>query len=705
MTAPSLPSDLLRIYSRELEGRQDTQGILGYVDEALESLLRRKGDVQFLGAVKAAVADGVAGRWIEDQRRLALDALALVLAKRPVIAQAWHTLEPGQGSPPSPRRASDFTPSTLVAAVNGLPKSPPRPEVTAAAEELLERYFVGALADMTQVIEMLGSATPEAPDARHLLAVLNQGLERQDNEDAIIAFVGQVLELSLRRKGDAEFLIAVRSALVSGLGGRSLGGQRALAREVFALVLAKRPEVAAAWKTLQGNSDACAAGRRFTDNAVAVVAETEDAPSVTEESPPKRYRYADVEALVAADFAAELARRAFALQISLPPAPSSTYCREQPFFLFSPVFGEALKAFAAGPLIISFRKTLERHVYRFAKRRKIATPAQRDAFLGEKRDEVWQMVGNRLGKLAMHHAHALAKLQKAQEVPLEEAGTRRFQTVKTSVKVPRVYRVLGIEFQLGTETVITSAKVPVKLATDLEPVEEQALELIRTFCAICQDHGVALPPAAKCFEFIHSLFQLDTKKFSLSLREFVSISSNKQAIQKFVAERMRQMDAKGQSFIGDAFILSLFTANAERSFGFGDLCEACSSKAGELNQRPFATAEIERRPGELLSQLADLLAKRSKEESIAAAALMLLSVWRVLAKWNLDKLKADVLEGLQRLPGVFAGQPDQSLAREICEALSRAFADPELGTLRASEKNDQAFVQRIRKIVSAARKR
>ena len=694
-------TDPLAGYVRELAERTDTQAVISYVNQVLASLLRRQGDAQFLDAVKSAFAAGVAGRRIEDQRRLAQSVLALVLAKRPIIAQAYRALDPTRAAAPANRRASDFSPPTLAAAVHSLPDSPVLADVDATAEQLVDQYFVGSLANKARVIEILSPLTPTGGDDHQLLARLVQEVDDCPDEDTIMAFVVEVLELCLRRTGDAEFLVAVRSAVASGLQGQPLAAQRALAREVFALLLGKRPEVAKVWHALHAEADCRPNGRRTTDNAPEALVEIEQAAPVVE-VPAKRYRFAEVEAMVAADFAAELARRAVSLQIPLPPAPSLAYCSEQPFFLFSHNLATALKAFAREALIVLFRQTLERHVYRFASRRKVATPAQRDAFLGAKRDQVWQIVSDRLGKLVTHHAHALAKLQMAVEAPPEANSKRQFRIVKKAVTAPRIYRVCGVEFKLGKETVITTVRVPVKLPTDLEPVEQGAVDLFSDFMSICQDHGVVLPKAAQNFEFLHTLLRHDTKKFSQNILEFSTVCSNKKMMIKYILEKMRQFDLTEHKFIGDTFVLSIFYANADRYFTFSDLCDIFLQKSDEIDSRPFAMAEIDRRPAELLWQLHVLLAKGQKEENIFVAALMLLSTCRELAK---RKRLDDFAAVLQRLPDSFIGTPRHGAACEISAVLGSALAETGHGSPGTSKKSDEQAAQRIRDIFVKAKRR
>ena len=73
------------------------------------------------------------------------------------------------------------------------------------------------------------------PEQKSLFDALAAPLADASGSDAITAHLFSVLGTLLRRKGDADFLAAVRSAYVTGTAGNpSLQKQRDLAREVIA---------------------------------------------------------------------------------------------------------------------------------------------------------------------------------------------------------------------------------------------------------------------------------------------------------------------------------------------------------------------------------------------------------------------------------------------------------------------------------------
>lgn len=91
-----------------------------------------------------------------------------------------------------------------------------------------------------------------APDQQELYQELCTHLRAQKDEAHVIEFMDKILESLLRRRGDEEFLKSVEDILADGLHGRPWQEQQELARQVLALVITKRPEVARAWQKTQG---------------------------------------------------------------------------------------------------------------------------------------------------------------------------------------------------------------------------------------------------------------------------------------------------------------------------------------------------------------------------------------------------------------------------------------------------------------------
>ena len=93
------------------------------------------------------------------------------------------------------------------------------------------------------------------PEQKTLFDALAARLEAATDTDALTAHLFSVLGTLLRRKGDADFLAAVNSAFLSGIAKQpALGQQRELAREVIAVVIAKRPEIASAFAAKAGEA-------------------------------------------------------------------------------------------------------------------------------------------------------------------------------------------------------------------------------------------------------------------------------------------------------------------------------------------------------------------------------------------------------------------------------------------------------------------
>lgn len=104
-----LPADQRLLY-RDLVAKLDSldgePALIAFMAAALGSLLRRRGDAEFLRAVQDAFTTGLANRSWAEQLDLARQVIGLVITKRPEVALAWQTLHNEQPHPQA-RRAAD----------------------------------------------------------------------------------------------------------------------------------------------------------------------------------------------------------------------------------------------------------------------------------------------------------------------------------------------------------------------------------------------------------------------------------------------------------------------------------------------------------------------------------------------------------------------------------------------------------------------
>lgn len=104
-----LPADqrlLYRDLTAKLDAIEDEAALIHFMGGVLGSLLRRKGDAEFLRKVQDSFTAGLAGRNGAEQAVLAREVIGLVIAKRPEVATAWQKLN-NEAPPAFARRASD----------------------------------------------------------------------------------------------------------------------------------------------------------------------------------------------------------------------------------------------------------------------------------------------------------------------------------------------------------------------------------------------------------------------------------------------------------------------------------------------------------------------------------------------------------------------------------------------------------------------
>lgn len=148
-----LPADqrlLYRDLTAKLGAQQDEQQLIRFMGVVLHSLLRRKGDAEFLGAVQDSFTTGLAGRPWQDQVTLAREVIGLVVTKRPEVALAWQKLNHEEPRPHQ-RRAADLGEVPALTDLDDLPDFSLAPEEgddlppAARPEELVVEYVANVL--------------------------------------------------------------------------------------------------------------------------------------------------------------------------------------------------------------------------------------------------------------------------------------------------------------------------------------------------------------------------------------------------------------------------------------------------------------------------------------------------------------------------------------------------------------------------------
>ncbi|MGE5505440.1 MAG: hypothetical protein ACM31L_13545 [Actinomycetota bacterium] len=512
-------------------------------------------------------------------------------------------------------------------------------------------------------------------DQRQLYDDLTARLDAIVDEAALIAFMAGVLHSLLRRQGDAEFLAAVQDAFTDGIAGRESAEQKLLASEVIRVVIEKRPEIARAWQALYGPRAAVPQpARRATDqlpplppldgdddpavDPLPPLADYDEVPAVAAEPQPP-YEFASSESVVA-DYIAEVLDRRLEI-FTVPPAgfPTVTYCHDRPFFLFTPAFRTVVRRFATGPLLVRCRIGLERRVYRHAKPEVLAEAESRNAFLAEKRPEVWKIVIEYLTKLAGAQKNAEAKL--AQAATAEDDGA--YKIVEVPVSRPRTYRILGVGFTLGTKAATKKVKVKAKSPFELDKVEVEAMEAFADWRDIAADEGLELPAGAD-FQLLRTLFEFDAKRFRQAAKEFSALVGHKETTRKYLFDRLKFVDETFSNHLSDLLVVMLFYEHGDGRFGFNELYEICVGssidKTAQASKRPFVQSEVARRPREMAFQLREALRRGMDEDAVAQAVVLLLDVCERMAKTRFRHELDAALTVLGAFPLAFGGDPDEA---------------------------------------------
>ncbi|MBI2240949.1 MAG: hypothetical protein HYU59_09135 [Magnetospirillum gryphiswaldense] len=525
----------------------------------------------------------------------------------------------------------------------------------------------------------------ELPVDQHLLySDLTAKLDKLGNQDQLIAYMGQVLRTLLRRQGDSEFRVAIQDSFISGLMGRDWDDQLALAREVILIVIAKRPEIALAWQRQQGGDDN--PHRRAADRGEApkVVADPDlpdldliGAPPPRPTPPKPPYSFSAAEDKVTEHVIETLTRRLSLFRLPTSAFPSIAYVHEQEFFLFSPIFARVAGEFMAQVILPSCRDSLERRVYKAMSKVAATRP---DMGLSEVKSDMWAVVVERLGKLGGRLNGARSKLA----MPAD-AGEPKFQEVEVPVDRPRVFRVLGVGFRMGTRTELKRVKVKVKSAKELDQYEIEALNLMSQLRDRTAEAGLDLPQSCD-FEFLAALFMVDGRRLAQTVKELLALAEHKETSRAYLMERLGAVDETFANTLSDAIALLLFHGAVGGPFGFAELYETAIGTARDqavrAMQRPFLTTELARRPRELAFQVREVMRKRLDEMRMTTALAALFNVWNNLPQAQFAQSRDAALTVFRAFPIAFAGDADETalsaIGQQLCAILAAEKVDGEM---------------------------
>lgn len=517
-----------------------------------------------------------------------------------------------------------------------------------------------------------------AQDQGQLLTELTAKLDHLPGQDHLIAYMGEVLGTLLRRKGDHDFRVAVQDAFINGLGHRDWTAQVALAREVIGVVIAKRPEIAAAWQARQGQ-DGEGPRRRAADQGdelpdLDLVADPVPAAEPADAVPP--YAFAAAEAQVAEHIASVLGKRLALFRLPGSAFPSIAYVHEQNFFLFSPIFQRVAAEFIADTILPHLRDMLERQVYRHLSQAETSRP---DMALPERQDKVWAIVIEALTGLGNRASAARLRMDQ----PAAVADGPHFLEVEVPVERPRVIHVLGVSFRMGTTTVMK--RVRTKIGSDHDPSadEKTALDLLAAFRDRAAGAGLSLPAAAD-FGFLAALFQADGRRLGQTIKEMVALAEQAETSRAYLLERLRALGDVFAPPLADAIALLLFYGVPGCPVGFAELVELCAEAgqdAEEIAQvHPFISADLGRRPRDLAFQLREALRQRLTEAQIGAAVDFLSESWTTLPTSRYASEREGALTVLRAFAMAFSGDPAAAdlagIGMRLAEHLAGAEVNP-----------------------------
>lgn len=487
------------------------------------------------------------------------------------------------------------------------------------------------------------------PDPTSLHAALTAPLAHAKDPEAVAAHLFAVLGTLLRRKGDEEFLVAVRSAFTQGVADdASLERHRALAREVIAVVLAKRPEIAQAFAAR--SPDPSPVARRAPDRGVQVPptppepvlldpAAARGERAVDDDQGNKRvFEHVEAEHMARAFVADELRRKLAAFQPEPPPGLPTMGYNEPPYFLWRAEFQEVVIAFLVDHILPLLRWQLTKDVYRPCPVEQLAgDPAKRQKYFAERRRTIFERMALRLGKLQVQYASAAAKLAKKGEMRQEDGaeGKPRTKIVSLPIEVPRYYSVLGVSFRLGSAKKMQRLRVPIRSALDLEDDEERADVLMRELRQTATDRGMALPPVAD-FQFLRTLIEMEEARFTKLHHEMLALLRDAGTSRNYILQKVKGIDEHYNSLLSDIMLAMLFHAEGDGKFGFDLIFMLCIGAAIEktamARRRPLLQELVLHRPEALARQVCHLLETGASEEQLRHAVEIYIKMKNTLPK-------------------------------------------------------------------------
>jgi hypothetical protein len=498
-------------------------------------------------------------------------------------------------------------------------------------------------------------------DQRLLLDDLQSRLDTIAEPEQLVRVMGEVLRSLLRRKGDAEFLMAVQDAFTNGLTDRSFEEQRLLAREVVRVVIEKRPEIARAWQALNAPAQETAPARRQAD------AEPLPPPEPQPLAPPPAdfYHFSQAEELVGDYVAGVLDRRLSIFQVPPPRIPSMTYCHERPFFLFTADFRMVAHAFVCGPLMRQCRDALEVRIYQDLDAATLADRDKVNALLTERKPDIWKVFIERLSRLAANQRSAEDKMAAAAAMDPNEP---EFKLVDTPYVRPRRYRILGVEFALGSETATRKVKVRNRPSTELESAEREAMGAIGTFRDMAAKAGLDLPSACD-FQLLRTLFEFDAKRLGQTLKELSLLAEHQETNRAYLFERLKGVDEQFTSHVSDIMTLMLFYQLGDERFGLKEVHELAvgsgRDKTASASRRPFLLSEVGRRPRELAFQVRETIRRRSETRFFLTAVKMLAACYQVMSRARFEHELEAGLTVLGAFPLAFTGDPAEDAIAKL----------------------------------------
>ncbi|MBY0432090.1 MAG: hypothetical protein K2Q10_12885, partial [Rhodospirillales bacterium] len=347
--------------------------------------------------------------------------------------------------------------------------------------------------------------------------------------------------------------------------------------------------------------------------------------------------------------------------------------------------------FFGGPFLEANRQVLETHLYKIAKRRKLADAEARHAFLQEHRPLIWKILGEKLGKLAGLHKNAQAQLAK-QAATADQPP--QFKIVQIPVTVPKVYKVLGVTFHLGTE--VKMRKTKVQVTQGLEPAESEAHLLYTRFNELCRAEGVTLPDGAD-FQFLKCLLEFDANKFSKFHKEYKALADHPETTPRYLNERLKYLDTALNNYLSDVLSLMLFYDGCFH-FDLKMLYETCIgaslNKSAQATKRPFIQSEVRRRPLELAWQVREAMRQTLDAETIAAATRFLFMMHDMM---NKARFKAELEQSISILEALPVDCADDPHAKAFAEAIV-----PLARHLRGQDKDAQTAINRMIEVCRTA---